>query len=186
VVATFEPGGTALGSALRSVFLDPAARIDPRAESLLLNASRAQLVAEVIRPALERGAVVICDRFFDSTLAYQGYGRGVPLDDLRALIGYATGGIVPDVTFLLDVPLRVSTERAAEREAATGRSADRLEQESPGFHERVRAGFLDLASGDRRCAVLDAASAGAAALVENAWNTLISRGFCKASATSTA
>jgi dTMP kinase len=151
IVVTHEPGGTPLGSALRAVFLDPATRIDPAAEVLLLNASRAQLVAEILQPALARGAVVLCDRFLDSTLAYQGYGRGMSLEFLKRVIHEATGGLEPDVTLLLDVPVALSRERLAAR----GSKADRLESEGIEFHERVRNGFLTLAAQTGRVRVLD-------------------------------
>ena len=108
VRSTREPGGTRLGERLRSILLEHGAEgeaaIVARADALLFNAARAQLVAEVIRPALERGEVVICARFADSTLAYQGYGAGLPLDELRAIAEVATGGLTPDLTILLDVP----------------------------------------------------------------------------------
>lgn len=141
VRALREPGGTSVGEAVRAVLLDPEHDgIDPRAELLLYEAARAQLVAEVIEPALDAGEVVICDRFFDSTTAYQGYGRGLPLDEVRALNMSATGGLVPDRTLVLDVDPAVGLIRA------TVGGADRLEREDGAFHERVRAGFLAIAS----------------------------------------
>ena len=146
VVSTREPGGTALGERLRAILLSQttdAAAVDPRADALLFNAARAQLVTEVIRPALERGAVVICARFTDSTLAYQGYGAGLPIDDLRAVAALATGGLVPDLTLLLDVPPTLGLARK------TGASRNRFEAAFDlAFHERVRAGFLALAAAE--------------------------------------
>ena len=115
VRSTREPGGTRLGERLRSILLaddgGAAAPTDPRADALLFNAARAQLVAEVIRPALEAGEIVVCARFTDSTLAYQGFGAGLPLDELRAIAAVATGGLVPDLTILLDVPPAVGIGR---------------------------------------------------------------------------
>ncbi len=145
VRSTREPGGTHLGERLRSILLEhggaaDAAPVDPRADALLFNAARAQLVAEVIRPALNAGEVVLCARFTDSTLAYQGYGAGLPIDELRALASVATGGLAPDRTILLDVPPAIGLGRK------TGASRNRFESSFDlAFHERVRAGFLDLA-----------------------------------------
>ena len=145
VRSTREPGGTRLGERLRAILLETgggaeAAPVDPRADALLFNAARAQLVAEVIRPALEAGDVVLCARFTDSTLAYQGYGAGLPLDELRAIAAVATGGLAPDRTILLDVPPEVGLRRK------TGASRNRFEASFDlAFHERVRAGFLELA-----------------------------------------
>lgn len=137
-----EPGGTELGERLREILLErrSAGTILPRADALLFNASRAQLVDEVIRPALERGDVVIATRYTDSTLAYQGYGLGLPLDQLRDVERFATGGLVPRRTVLLDVPVEVGLARKGIRERTRFESAyDRA------FHERVRTGFLELA-----------------------------------------
>jgi dTMP kinase len=158
VRSTREPGGTRLGERLRSILLEQAggpdaAAVDPRADALLFNAARAQLVAEVIRPALSAGDVVLCARFTDSTLAYQGYGAGLPLEELRALATVATGGLVPDLTILLDVPPQVGLARK------TGASRNRFEASFDlAFHERVRAGFLDLARQEpARFRVIDSA-----------------------------
>jgi dTMP kinase len=158
VVSTREPGGTRLGERLRSILLtqgadDGATPVDPRADALLFNAARAQLVAEVIRPALERGAVVVCARFTDSTLAYQGYGAGLPVEQLRSVAAVATGGLVPDLTVLLDVPPAIGLARK------TGASRNRFEASFDlAFHERVRAGFLALATGEPgRFRVVDSA-----------------------------
>jgi dTMP kinase len=140
VVLTREPGGTALGEQVRSIVLGSGSAIDPRADALLFNAARAQLVAEVIQPALARGAVVLCARFADSTLAYQGYGAGRPLDELRSIAAIATGGLTPDRTILLDVPVETGLERK------TGDDRNRFEAAFDlAFHRRVRDGFLDLA-----------------------------------------
>ncbi len=140
VVATREPGGTPVGDRVREVLLDTShAGMAPMAELLLYEASRAELVAEVIRPALARGAIVLCDRFADSSTAYQSYGRGLPLAEVIELNRMATGGLVPDRTILLDVEPTVGLTRAA----GVG-AADRLESEEVAFHERVREGFLRL------------------------------------------
>lgn len=147
-VRTFrEPGGVAPGDAgerIRDIVLDPVhAELDPRAELLLYEASRAQLVAAHYRPALAEGAIVLCDRYADSSLAYQGYGRAIlPVQDVRELNRIATGGLVPDLTLLLDV------DAASGLEQATASGADRLEQAGHDFHERVRAGYLAMASAE--------------------------------------
>jgi dTMP kinase len=139
-----EPGGTLLGEQIRSILLERAGEvvtpIEPRADALLFNAARAQLVAEVIRPALAAGEVVIDARHADSTLAYQGYGRGVPIEELRALAAVANGDLVPDLTILLDVPPELGLGRK------TDASRNRFEASFDlAFHQRVRDGFLELA-----------------------------------------
>lgn len=126
---------------MRALLLDPAAQLSPRAEALLYAADRAQHVAEVIRPALRRGAVVVTDRYVDSSLAYQGAGRELEAADVAKLSRWATGGLVPDLVVLLDVDPVVGLARA-------GSEPDRIEAESLAFHERVRQGFLDLAESD--------------------------------------
>ena len=145
MVETREPGGTLLGDRIRAIFLDRALTIAPFAEALLLNASRQHLMDEVIEPALRAGHTVLCDRFVDSTLAYQGYGRGLDLDMLRQLCEAATGGRRADVTFFVDIPIALSRERVARRERDDGHPQDRLDREDDAFHERVRAGYLALA-----------------------------------------
>jgi dTMP kinase len=140
VLVTKEPGGTPLGDSLRSVFLDPAAAVDPVAEVMLLNASRAQLVADLVAPALQERKVVLCDRFFDATLAYQCYGRGLNLEAVLDVCLFATRRITPELTFLIDLPVEVSRERVRARGGA-----DRLEREDAVFHTRVRQGYLALA-----------------------------------------
>ncbi len=154
VVLTREPGGTRLGEAIREVLLSrEASAADPRSDALLFNAARAQLVREVIEPALEQGALVVSARFSDSTLAYQGYGAGLPLDELRAVAAFATGGLVPDLTILLDLPVLDGLRR---KEASA--EANRFEADfDRAFHERVRAGFLALAAAEpTRFVVVDA------------------------------
>lgn len=149
---TREPGGSPLGTRIRDLLLDPALDMEPLPEFLLYSASRAQLVQTVIQPALARGEWVICDRYFDSSLAYQGYGRGLELRLLREVTQSATGGLTPDLTFLLDLDPAVGLARAAARG-----QPDRLEQADLSFHQRVRAGFLELAAQEAgRFVVLDA------------------------------
>lgn len=155
LVLTREPGGTPFGNALRTLFVAPEFAIDPLAEAFVVNASRAQHVRDVIEPALDRGAWVLCDRFADATLAYQGYGRGLDLDVLRSLAAIATGGREPDVTLLVDVPLEVSRARVTARAAATATRIDRLEREGDAFHGRVRDGYLALARAHARFEILD-------------------------------
>ena len=153
VVLTREPGGTRLGERLRDLLLardSPA--IDPLVDAFLFNAARAQLIAEVIGPALESGRVVVCARFADSTLAYQGYGAGVEIDALRELATVATGGLRPDRTILLDLPAEAGLRRKAPDDHTRFEAAFDLE-----FHRRVRAGFLELARREpARFAVVDA------------------------------
>jgi dTMP kinase len=147
-----EPGGTEVGEAVRSLLLDPEhGGLDARAELLLYEAARAQLVAEVIEPALEAGEIVLCDRFFDSTTAYQGYARGLPLDEVAALNASATGGVSPARTLVLDIDPTLGVQRA------TCGGADRLECEDLAFHRAVREGFLAIAENDPdRVRVVDA------------------------------
>lgn len=152
VTVTREPGGTPLGTRVREVVLDPAVDIEPLGEFLLYSASRAQLVREVLRPALERSETVLCDRYADSSLAYQGAGRGLGLPLLRQITDEVTGGLSPDLTVLLDLDPALGLERAARRG-----QPDRLERADLDFHRRVRQGFLDLARAEpQRFLVLDA------------------------------
>lgn len=144
-----EPGGTPLAERIRSLVREELD--DPpnaRAETLLFLASRAQLVASVLRPALASGKWVLCDRFADSTFAYQGYGRGFDLAELKRLNGFATGGLVPDRTVLLTVSPDVAARRMRMREAATHTSADRMERAGEDFHKRLNEGFLSLAAAE--------------------------------------
>ncbi|MDQ2872873.1 MAG: dTMP kinase [Candidatus Eremiobacteraeota bacterium] len=152
VVETREPGGTDVGDGIRQLLLAPGPAIEALTETFLVNASRAQLLAEVIEPALARGAVVLCDRYVDSTLAYQGYGRGLDLRVVRALCDAAVGSRTPDLTLLIDIGLQTSSVRVASRNGA----ADRMELQDRSFHERVRRGFLELAAIEAdRIVVLD-------------------------------
>lgn len=158
---TREPGGCALGRSLRPILLDARTRgLSSRAELYLFLADRAQHVAEVIRPALEAGQTVLCDRYADSTLAYQGYGRGLDPEHLRRINDMATGGLMPDLTLLLDLPVHCGLERAGlrNREEGTVLSEGRFDAESLEFHERVRQGYRSLAVEEpERFAIIDAA-----------------------------
>jgi dTMP kinase len=155
VLATREPGGTSVGERVRHLLLDHRPddpRLDPRADALLFSAARAQLVAEVIRPALARGAIVLDARHADSTLAYQGYGGGLPLTALRELQAFATDGLRPDLTVLLDVPVEVGLARKQDDEQTRFEAAFDVE-----FHRRVRAGYLEMAAAEPdRFTVIDA------------------------------
>ena len=139
-----EPGGTRLGEMIRPILLGPKppASLSAWSEALLFTAARAQLVDEVIRPRLQRGELVLCDRFSDSTLAYQGYGRGIDLDALRRLQAEATGGLTPDLTLLLDLPVAAGLARIPRR------AQDRLDRETIAFHERVYAGYQAMAAAE--------------------------------------
>jgi dTMP kinase len=152
-LGTREPGGTALGEAIRDLLLDPGAdRIDPLADAFLFNAARHQLVIEMIEPALAAGTTVVCARFADSTRAYQGYGSGLPLDDLDRLEELATGGLRPDLTILLDLPVEAGLKRKAADDQTRFETAYDL-----AFHRRVRDGFLAIAVAEPiRFVVLDA------------------------------
>jgi len=149
-----EPGGTPIGEQIRALLLDPRHReLAPRTEMLLFAASRAQLVAEVIRPALARGTLVVCDRYVDASLAYQGIGRGLGVDVVRAVNDAGTGGLTPDLTLLLDIEPAVGLRRARRASGGTDLAAgwdggDRLEREALQFHGRVREGFLALAGNE--------------------------------------
>lgn len=151
LAVTFQHGATDVGGAIRSIVLDPRNRaLDDRAEALLIIADKAQHVAEIVGPALAAGDTIISDRFTASTLAYQGYGRGLDLGTLRDTMEFATHGIEPDLTVLLDVDLEVARARL-------GDQMDRIEGAGADFHQRVRQGYLELAAADPdRWVVIDA------------------------------
>lgn len=156
---TREPGGTALGEEIRNILQHNQAGEAPceRAELLLFEASRNQLVEKVIRPNLEKGIWVICDRFMDSTTAYQGYGRGLPVDEVKSIHHFTINNVSPDLTLLLDLSIETGFERIAQRFLELGESADRFEQEERAFHERVRQGYLKLADEEpNRFRIIDA------------------------------
>jgi len=150
VVTTREPGGTIVGESVREVLMySPAGSLDAATDALLFNAARRRNTSEVIRPALERGSVVICDRYGDSTRAYQGYGGGVPMAQLDDVIALATGGLVPTRTILVDVPVEAGLAR---RHAGESRGLTRFETDDEAhgkpFHERVRDGYHQMAAAD--------------------------------------
>lgn len=155
VLLTREPGGTRIGDAVRAILLNPDhTEMWPQTEILLFSAARAQLVGERIRPHLERGGVVLCDRFADSTLAYQGYGRQLDLAVLRSITAFATGGLVPDLTICPDLPVAEGLRRKQGGDLAEW---NRMEREQQAFHQRVREGFLALAAAEpHRWLVVDA------------------------------
>jgi len=155
VVLTREPGGTHIGDQIRAVLHDPRnAEMDARTEILLYSASRAQHVAQRIRPTLAAGKIVISDRYADSTLAYQGYGRGLDLEILRAITAFATGGLTPDLTLYLDV----APQEGLQRRRLGGEEWNRLDAEALEFHRRVRAGYMELVRQEpERWAVIDGA-----------------------------
>lgn len=148
-VLTHEPGGTDLGRRIRAAVLEPGAQVTARAEALLMAADRAQHVAEVVLPALRAGRSVVSDRFSGSTLAYQGHGRGLRVDELEGISAWAAGGVEPDLFVLLDVPVDEALRRAA--------GSDRMEQEDLAFHRRVAEGYRALAAAQpSRWVVVDA------------------------------
>jgi dTMP kinase len=143
VIATREPGGTAIGDQIRACLHDVNnTAMTAAAEILLYSASRAQLVAELVRPALTAGQIVLCDRYADSTMAYQGYGRGLDRNDLRQITQFATGGLLPDLTFLLDSEV----ERGLRRRLENDQEMNRMDRQTVAFYERVRQGYHELAA----------------------------------------
>jgi dTMP kinase len=156
VTLTHEPGGTRAGEAIRAIFLDPAVSLDVAAELLLVLADRAQHVREKLKPVLAAGEIVISDRYSDSTVAYQGYGRGFDLKLLDELNRLASDGVRPDLTIVLDCPVETGLERTRARVRGGVRAPDRFEGEQVEFHRRVREGFLEIARTDpARVMVLD-------------------------------
>ena len=140
-----EPGGTPLSEKIRTILLDKQhLEMHPTAELLLFSAARSQVVQQVILPALRQGTIVVCDRFYDSTTAYQGYGREIDLGDITAINRIATCGTIPDVTFIVDVDV----EQVTRRRKSSGMSADRMESAGTQFFEKVRNGYLALAAGE--------------------------------------
>jgi dTMP kinase len=155
---TLEPGGTRIGQDIRKVLLDSKnAHLAPLAELILYAADRAQHIEEVVRPALEQGTWVLCDRFFDATVAYQGAGRGLDMNLIKTLNDLVTKGIRPDLTLLLDCPPETGIERAVKRISINGEAGqDRFEREKMEFHKRVRDGYLEIAAREQRFAIIDA------------------------------
>lgn len=157
VVTTREPGGTPAAEDLRALLVSgDVDRWDPRTEALLHQAARIEHIRKTIKPALDNGSWVLCDRFVDSTLAYQGYGHGVPLEDLAALQAFAVGSLLPELTLMLDVPLSLGESRTDARDGV-GQTEDRYERMNHGFRERVHAGFGAIAKANpNRITVVDA------------------------------
>ena len=150
VVSFREPGGEKVSEKIRKILLDSKSSIDPQTELLLYIASRAQLTFQKIIPALKIGKIVVCDRFFDSTLAYQGYGRGIDLRLIETLNRFSTGNLKPDLTILIDVPIKVSLWRAGNKKK------DRLEKEGVKFYSKVREGYLEIAKKEKgRVKIID-------------------------------
>jgi dTMP kinase len=173
VVSLREPGGTRISERLREILLDRKnLELCDAAELFLFSASRAQLVTEVIRPALGRGDIVICDRYFDSTTAYQGYGRGVNLEAIRQLNTLATGGTDPDLTIVVDIPV----EEIERRRQAAGQAFDRMESSGRIFYERVRAGFRALAEDLPERVVCVDGTRPIDGVHEDIWTLLLDRG----------
>jgi len=151
VMITREPGGTVIGERVRSILLDPTAKgLIPRAELLLYAAARIQHIEEVIQPAIDAGKVVLCDRFIDATVAYQGHGRGISLAEVKVVNSLVAVDLRPDLTILLDLPVETGLKRARERNQADAASAtSRFEEEDLVFHRRVREGYLEVAAAER-------------------------------------
>jgi dTMP kinase len=147
-----DPGGTAIGERIRTVLLDRGLLgMSDYAELFLFSASRSQLVKEIIKPALQSGTIVLCDRFYDSTTAYQGWGRGLSLDSIRAINQAAADGLVPAITYFIDIPVSEIEVRMVRQKVG----ADRMEMSGRAFYERVREGFLQLAKEEPRFEVID-------------------------------
>ncbi|MFZ1979643.1 MAG: dTMP kinase [Bacteroidota bacterium] len=152
VLVLREPGGTDIGERIRMMLLDKNnISMTEASELFLFSASRSQLVKEIIKPALEGGMVVLCDRYYDSTTAYQGCGRGIPLEVISAINRYATDNLVPDITFFLDIPIKEIEKRILRAK----KNKDRMESSGIDFYERVRNGYLDLAKKEARYRLLD-------------------------------
>lgn len=177
-LVTHQPGDTAAGATIRQLLLDPASQLNARCEALLYAADKAQHVAQVVRPALAAGRAVICDRYVDSMLAYQGAGRDLDTSELQPLVDWATGGLVPDLTVLLDIDPARAVGRVVDK--------DRLEAAGADFHGRVRAGFLELAAADPdRYLVLPALTSvrGIAAEIRAAVSELLGRELAEPNST---
>ena len=167
-VSTFEPGGTPLGSSLRALLLRPgSAPVAPRTEALLMAADRAQHVADVINPALDAGRWVVTDRYAASTMAYQGYGRGLDLSEVSSLVAWATGGLRPDLTVLFDLPVATAAARRA------GSAVDRLEAEGLTFRQRVADGYLALSAASAEPWLVLDATATVETLAAAVWEAVV-------------
>jgi dTMP kinase len=157
-VVTREPGGCSISDTIRSLLLDPESKdMTPRTELLLYSAARAQHVVECIRPALDAGKIVLCDRFSDATSVYQGAGRGLDMKQLEEISAFAADGLSPDLTLLLDYPVEEGIQRARQRNSADEMESEgRFELEALTFHQRIRDGYLDLAKHEKRFQIIDA------------------------------
>jgi dTMP kinase len=158
VVTTLrEPGGNILSEQIRQLLLDSKEQVDPRCELLLFTAARAQLVSNVIRPALEAGKIVICDRYIDSSVAYQGYGRGLSIESIESINDFATAGLIPDITFIFDLSVDDAAKRAGFRSNDNQTKPDRMERSGDAFFERTKQGYLDIAKkSDRNIFIINA------------------------------
>jgi dTMP kinase len=177
ILQTREPGGTRVGEAIRGILQHDAAgeAPAPACETLLYEAARAQIMKKIVNPALSKGVYVLLDRFYDSTTAYQGYGRGFDIDKIKALNMFATGGIKPDLTLLLDLPVEEGFARLTKRNLETGAKADRIELEEREFHERLRKGYLEIAASEpERVKIIDAMQT-PEKVAEDIWNTYLTK-----------
>jgi len=158
VVTTLrEPGGNILSEQIRQLLLDSKEQVDPRCELLLFTAARAQLVSSVIRPALEAGNIVICDRYIDSSVAYQGYGRGLSIKSIESINDFATAGLIPDITFVFDLSVDDAAKRAGFRSNDNKTKPDRMERSGDAFFERTKEGYLEIAKkSDRNIFIINA------------------------------
>ena len=152
-----EPGGNILSEQIRQLLLDSKEQVDPRCELLLFTAARAQLVGSVIRPALEVGNIVICDRYIDSSVAYQGYGRGLSIESIESINDFATAGLIPDITFIFDLSVDDAAKRAGFRSNDNQTKPDRMERSGDAFFERTKQGYLEIAKkSDRNIFIINA------------------------------
>jgi dTMP kinase len=152
-----EPGGNILSEQIRQLLLDSKEQVDPRCELLLFTAARAQLVSSVIRPALEAGNIVICDRYIDSSVAYQGYGRGLSIESIESINDFATAGLIPDITFIFDLSVDDAAKRAGFRSNDNQTKPDRMERSGDAFFERTKQGYLEIAKkSDRNIFIINA------------------------------
>jgi dTMP kinase len=158
VVTTLrEPGGNILSEQIRQLLLDSREQVDPRCELLLFTAARAQLVSSVIRPALEAGNIVICDRYIDSSVAYQGYGRGLSIESIESINDFATAGLIPDITFIFDLSVDDAAKRAGFRSNDNQTKPDRMERSGDAFFKRTKEGYLEIAKkSDRNIFIINA------------------------------
>ncbi|MGA1435553.1 MAG: dTMP kinase, partial [Candidatus Kapaibacteriota bacterium] len=145
-----EPGGNSVSENIRTLLLDSRETIDPRSELLLFTAARAQLVSKVIRPALQQKNIVICDRYIDSSVAYQGYGRGLPVEEIEQINAFATNNLIPDITFIFDLSVEDASKRAGFRSSHTNSSPDRMERSGEDFFRKTREGYLQIAKNSER------------------------------------